>query len=373
MTMSLPDAVLYAYRSSAARITLSPGEARSYGRRLEYSSPDEIRAYHYGLMKLRDAIVLPHVQRALDEVERDALAEESGILLHVGLVWGDLAYYCAAAEYWPKDEDVPIDVERQLWSATLYWTHVLEQEDEVTMAEWTLCVTVGIACESEIQRRLDQHPVSKDVLDIVSENDPAALQRNLRLPYIRNDEESSLVPDDEVPSILSARLGELIDRKVVRHWMWAAIQASEGAFDQFPPSMRNAYLDELDKPKTEKRGGRNIPSEDRRCAGIQIEFDDPAVTNALERRLKEAMRPQLRAVKEAELRKLEQAIGPPAVLVRFLHDHPEGADLNQKELANKLGVTPRTIRNWRKRLCDLRDHPEMKLFLALHVPPPPPD
>ena len=351
MTMSLPEAVLYAYRSSAARITLSPDEARSYGRRLEYSSPDEIRAYHYGLMKRRDAIVLPHVQRALDEVERGALAKELGLLLHAGLVWGDLAYYCAPAQYWPEDEDVPIDVERQLWSATLYWTHVLEQDDEVTMAEWTLCVTAGVACESEIQRRLDQHPVSKDVLDIVSQDDDKALKRMLGRPKsrFRNIEEYSQVSVGEVRSIHNARLGELIDKKVVRHWMWATIQASEGQFDGFPLFLHRAYLDEVKKPKAKKRGARDSEGQRLALAQVELDLDNPDVTDALKRQ-RAVADGQLPSVDEAELREFEETIGKPARFVRFLLDNPEESGLPNKEIAERLGVTPRTILNWKKKL-----------------------
>ena len=101
-----------------------------------------------------------------------------------------------------------------------------------------------------------------------------------------------------------------------------------------------------------------------------LDVDDPksAHIDAIERERKEAQRLYAPAVDETELRGLKDALGRTAPFVRFLLTNSDGVDRTDKELAELLGKTTKTIRNWRKQL---KDNPDVRTLIDRSTQFPP--
>ena len=145
MAISLPEVVKYACHTAAGRSYMAnPDEATRFGRNfLDLIGADKAQEYHQAILAVRDQS--PSAVRlfgwAKDEAEQRALTEAPGIVLHMGITWGLLAD-SAPRDYWPSDQPVPDDLDRDLWSELLYWAYALAN-DEGRVAEWHLCVAAG--------------------------------------------------------------------------------------------------------------------------------------------------------------------------------------------------------------------------------------
>lgn len=93
---------------------------------------------------------------------------------HECSTWGLLAE-SAPRDYWPKELAVPVDLEREVWSETLYWASAFGH-DERRAVEWLLCMMSGAACAIETTRGLETDTVSRNVFRIRHDDDPIALK-----------------------------------------------------------------------------------------------------------------------------------------------------------------------------------------------------
>ena len=196
---------------------------------------------------------------------------------------------------------------------------------------------------------------------VAHDEDPAALRALLdkARKYIWNRGMLSGIPDDEVESLLGAALAKLIGEKVLADKGLATIKAAGGDYDGFPAFMKTDYLDEIKQASAKKRGGdrKRVEVED---VELGFRIVDPAFAHDT------PGGPKFSLLGEAELQDLASQLGSGASrVVRFLVEHPDQDDLTDDELAKRLGVTARQLRNIRKPLRT----PEGREYLARFTRP----
>ena len=219
MAITLSDVVVAACNTAAGLSYHSdPDEAPAFGRtflELVSDNPEEIRQYHDVVIEVRDVRAGSCLAWALDQAKKGALADvQSRMLLYTGAMYGLLGD-SAPRRYWPEHLEVPIALDRDVWAETLYWAYAVAN-DERRVVEWQLCRMCGVACFIEMDRRLENHPTSRDVFGVSHYADPDALKRLLRDAErrARNIPPISRIPHDEVESVLNVSLAQLIDDKV---------------------------------------------------------------------------------------------------------------------------------------------------------------
>jgi hypothetical protein len=273
---------------------------------------------------------------------------------------------------------------------------------------WYLSRAVGDACVGEVLGRLANHPISRDVYELVRPDDGEALKVLFRrvqcktrdLHYRRTHtayfQASERKPprDDEKDSELMLLLLEKIDKKIkadsefkeLPDWARPYVTlrlAMDGKFNILPIAVRNSFIDFLKEQYAEKRGGKVtdfksiLPDgtiESRQNAYKGEETEGPSalwgkdtgqrrprsgVVEAETNDVWYRVTADLRAAEPSPISRVEAEAGSAARLLRFYLEHPDALDdptakeWTDAKIAQELGVTVKTIYNYRQRLRPL--------------------
>jgi hypothetical protein len=250
-------------------------------------------------------------------------------------------------------------------ASTLYWIDAfLVSRDVARWLGWHGSRAVAIACHQEILSRLAQYPTSVDVYRLIFKDDFASYRRlfdqassRTRRLYTSGASPSS---DDEKSSVLNTLLGEAVTEcRDANHPIELLRLAMDGQFNFVPNRVKSRFISHLRSQSAQKRGGNTttVRFQDlgeawesevastgrgtfRRSGGsrqiLQVEIDDDGTTDILRRERLDRF-----ATAEAS-GSLDQKS---AELLRTILKDPDQTD---RQLAQRLGVTVRTIRNRRK-------------------------
>jgi hypothetical protein len=254
---------------------------------------------------------------------------------------------------------------RRELASTLYWIDTfLVSSDAARWLGWHGSRAIAVACHHEILRRLTQHPTSVDVYRLIAKDDFASYRRlfdqassRTRRLYTSGASPGS---DDEKSSVLNTLLGEAVTEcRDANHPIELLRLAMDGQFNFVPNRVKSRFISHLRSQSAEKRGGNTttVRFQDlgeawesevastgrgtfRRSGGsrqiLPVEIDDDGTTDILRRELLDRF-----ATAEAS-GSLDQKS---AELLRTILKDPDQTD---RQLAQRLGVTVRTIRNRRK-------------------------
>lgn len=266
--------------------------------------------------------------------------------------------------------------EREALSVLFFWTDVVLRKRKSAFQWWHLSLAVAAAAFQEIESRLAQHPTSHDVYTLVSQDSAAALnalvkrvgRRTRDLNYrdnLKDEKDSELLLHIWTEIVSKHRnSGNSIRPTRARHFetLWLAM---DGKFNILPLAVRNRFIDSLRSESAKKRGGKvaaflslsldGEPESDRPSDG---DAPSPRSTGKalIEHKSRDVWKRVTYDRQMQDMRKLMddpkvvKQVGPAMKLLRFHLEHPEEDGITDEQLAKRLGVKDRTIRNYRKRL-----------------------
>jgi hypothetical protein len=259
-------------------------------------------------------------------------------------------------------------------SELLYWTDVVLAHDHDRLVWWHLSLAVVDACVRETERRLAEHPTSSDVYRVIGRDDNDARKR-LSILVQRWTHDLFLPSDDKafvVRELLDEQLAH-IGRKYEPLLVLVKAMDGEEAFECLPRRVQDRFKSEIRKAHALKRGGDEINDVDDESSGrsSQSERRKPGDSTSrwkgladnqdVMRLAHEEFDPLSDGENERLLSKLQPLVGPAMPLVRLFMSDPDSFSDTEKTLGRRLGRTPRTIRNWKRRL----ESPEVRATLKI--------